>query len=44
MNLVRAVRVTWLGALAAESCDNAHGVGEALDHLLAEGARPRPTL
>jgi len=29
------VSLTWLGALAAESCDNAHGVGEALDHLLA---------
>ena len=38
------VSLTWLGGLAAESCDDAHGVGAALDHLLAEAALPRPSL
>ena len=28
------VSLTWLGGLTAESCDDAHGVGRALDRLL----------
>ena len=38
------VSLTWLGGLAAESCDDAHGVGKALNHLLAEAPHPRLSL
>lgn len=38
------VSLTWLGGLAAECCNDAHGVGAALERMMADTKNPGPLL